>query len=48
MQENGLLPRVALTRLGRPDDLIGPALFFASNHPSYVTGQILAVDGARE
>ncbi len=34
-----------LGRLGRDDDLAGPILFLASDMSSYVTGQILAVDG---
>ena len=32
-------------RLGGEEDLMGPAIFLASDAASYVTGQILAVDG---
>jgi NAD(P)-dependent dehydrogenase (short-subunit alcohol dehydrogenase family) len=32
-------------RIGEPRDLAGPLLFLASDASSYVTGQILAVDG---
>jgi NAD(P)-dependent dehydrogenase (short-subunit alcohol dehydrogenase family) len=34
-----------LGRFGRPDEIAGAALFFASDDASFVTGQALAVDG---
>ncbi len=34
-------------RLGTPDELVGPALFLASRHAGFVTGQVLYVDGGR-
>ena len=34
-----------LNRFGTVDELVGPALFLASDAASYVTGHILAVDG---
>jgi NAD(P)-dependent dehydrogenase (short-subunit alcohol dehydrogenase family) len=34
-----------LNRIGRPEELIAPLLFLASNASSFVTGQVLAVDG---
>lgn len=34
-------------RIGEPADIVGPALFFASELSDYVTGQVLFVDGAR-
>ncbi|MGB9113608.1 MAG: SDR family NAD(P)-dependent oxidoreductase [Acidimicrobiales bacterium] len=44
-----LLEKVArsypLRRLGRPDDVVGPVLLFASDHASYITGQTLSVSG---
>lgn len=37
--------RVPLGRLGKPEDLVGPTLFFASDLSGYCTGASLLVDG---
>jgi len=37
--------RVPMGRMATPDDIVGPVLFFASDASSYVTGQLLFVDG---
>ncbi|WP_010160692.1 SDR family oxidoreductase [Sphingomonas sp. PAMC 26617] len=37
--------RTSLGRWGRPEEIAGAVLFFASTGSSYVTGQVLAVDG---
>ncbi len=37
--------RTALKRLARPEDIVGPALFLASDAAAYVTGVCLPVDG---
>ena len=36
--------RIPLRRFGRPDELVGAAVFLASAAASYVTGQVLTVD----
>ena len=41
----GLVSRIPLGRVGGTDDLVGPVLFFASDASSFVTGQILTIDG---
>jgi len=37
--------RSALQRFGHPDEVVGAALYFASDASSYTTGQLLRVDG---
>jgi NAD(P)-dependent dehydrogenase (short-subunit alcohol dehydrogenase family) len=37
--------RMAIKRIGAPEDIIGTALFLASPAASWITGQILPVDG---
>ena len=43
--EDGLAAANPMQRIGRPGELKGAVLFLASDAASYVTGQILAVDG---
>lgn len=40
-----IISMTPLRRLGGDEDLMGPAIFLASDAASYVTGQILSVDG---
>lgn len=42
---NELCMRIPMQRFGHPNELIGAAVFLASEAASYVNGQILAVDG---
>ncbi len=39
------LDHTPLGRTGRPDDIVGPAVFLASDLSAYVTGAILMADG---
>ncbi len=41
----GVVSRIPIGRVGEPSDLIGPVLLFASDASSFVTGQILGIDG---
>ena len=40
-----ILDRIPLGRVGEPDDVVGPALMFCAPAGSFVTGQILYIDG---
>ena len=40
-----LLERIPAKRPGRPEDLVGTALFLASAGSDYLTGQLITVDG---
>ena len=44
-QKSALARRLPLPRLGRPEDLVGPVLFLASEDSSYITGHTLSVNG---
>ena len=39
-----LIERIALRRLGAPDDIAHAVLFFASDHAAWITGQVLSVN----
>jgi gluconate 5-dehydrogenase len=42
---DNLVNRIPLRRIADPDDLVGALLFFCSDASSFVTGQILTLDG---
>jgi NAD(P)-dependent dehydrogenase (short-subunit alcohol dehydrogenase family) len=43
--EDAVAAMLPLHRLGEPDDIAGAALFLASDQSSWITGEILVVDG---
>jgi 3-oxoacyl-[acyl-carrier protein] reductase len=42
-----LIEGIALRRLGRPEDIANGVRFFVSSKASWVTGQVLSIDGGR-
>ena len=45
LQRKAMLDRIPLNRLGEPQDVANAALFLASDLASYITGQVITVDG---
>ncbi|MBL8832572.1 MAG: glucose 1-dehydrogenase [Rhodospirillales bacterium] len=45
--QKALLERIAMRRLGTPEDIAKAVLFLASEHAAWITGQILQVDGGK-
>ncbi len=45
--QNRLLDSIAMRKLGTPEDIAKAVMFFASDHASWVTGQVLSVDGGK-
>ena len=44
-QKAAAAENIALGRTGKPDDIANAALFLASDMSSYITGQVIGVDG---
>lgn len=40
-----ILEKIPLSRIGKPEEIAGAALFLASDLSQYVTGQVIVVDG---
>ena len=45
--QEALVERIALKRLGTPEDIAHGVLFFASDQANWITGQVLSIDGGK-
>jgi 3-oxoacyl-[acyl-carrier protein] reductase len=45
--QRDLIDRIALKRLGTPEDIANGVLFFASDQANWITGQVLSIDGGK-
>jgi 3-oxoacyl-[acyl-carrier protein] reductase len=45
--QRALVDRIAMKRLGSPDDIAHGVLFFASDYAGWITGQVLSIDGGK-
>ena len=39
------MQQIPMKRMGRPEDIADAVIFLASDRASYITGQVLSVDG---
>jgi 3-oxoacyl-[acyl-carrier protein] reductase len=46
-RQRELVESIALKRLGTPEDIAYGVLFFASDNASWITGQVLSIDGGK-
>jgi 3-oxoacyl-[acyl-carrier protein] reductase len=45
--QRALIERIALRRLGTPEDVVHGVLFLASDYATWITGQVISIDGGR-
>jgi 3-oxoacyl-[acyl-carrier protein] reductase len=45
--QQALVDKIAMKRLGAPEDIAHGVLFFASDYAGWISGQVLAVDGGK-
>ncbi|MBX3142749.1 MAG: SDR family oxidoreductase [Trueperaceae bacterium] len=45
--QRALVERIALKRLGTPEDIANAVVFFASPYAGWISGQVLSVDGGK-
>ena len=45
--QEALMERIALKRLGTPEDIAHGVIFFASDQANWITGQVLSIDGGK-
>ncbi len=45
--QRALVERIALKRLGTPNDIAHGVLFFASEYAGWITGQVISIDGGK-
>ncbi len=45
--QRALVDRIALKRLGTPNDIAYGVLFFASEYAGWITGQVISIDGGK-
>ena len=45
--QKALIERIALHRLGHPEDIAHGVLFFASDYAGWISGQVLSIDGGK-
>jgi 3-oxoacyl-[acyl-carrier protein] reductase len=43
--QRALLERIATRRVGTPEDIANSVLFFVAEEASWVTGQVISIDG---